>query len=100
MKDIHNTATGNQTGTTNNNGTTPAGNLVALDHWYKNEIMRTRQTVWRWRRKGLIKCTNMAGRLYIGRDEIARFEAMIANGELAQEPSGCAAGNIEQPQAA
>jgi Asp/Glu/hydantoin racemase len=29
-----------------------------------------------------------------------RFEAMIANGALAQEPSGCAAGNIEQPQAA
>jgi len=82
------------------NETTPAGNLVALDDWCKNGIMRTRQTVWRWRRKGLIKCKNMAGRLYIGRDEIARFEAMIANGELAQEPSGCAAVNIEQPQAA
>jgi hypothetical protein len=82
------------------NETTPAGNLVALDDWCKNGIMRTRQTVWRWRRKGLIKCSNNAGRLYIGRDEIARFEAMIANGELAQEPSGCAAKSIEQPQAA
>ena len=100
MKDIHNFAAGDRSGTPNSNTNTPAGNLVALDAWYKNGIKRSRQTVWRWRRKGLIKCKNVMGRLYIARDEIARFEAMIANGELAQDPSGCAAGSIEQPQAA
>ena len=100
MKDIHNFAAGDRSGTTNNNATTSAGNLVALEDWYKNGIKRCRQTVWRWRKRGLIKCSNKAGRLYIGRDEIARFEAMIANGALAQEPSGCAAGSMEQPQAA
>jgi len=99
MKYIHNSAAATRSGTTNN-GTIPAGNLVALDDWCRNGIKRKRQTVWRWRKKGLIKCMNMAGRLYIARDEIARFEAMIANGILAQEPSGCTAAGMAQPQAA
>jgi hypothetical protein len=61
----------------------PASRLVPLGRWAR-EIDRTPSTVWRWRKAGLISVQNVAGRLFIHRDEIARFEAAVAAGELAK----------------
>ena len=58
-------------------------NLVALDLWRK-QIGLTAATVWRWRRRGWIEVINIAGRLYISREAIARFEQAAAAGEFSQ----------------
>jgi len=57
------------------------GNIVSFDSWL-NSINRTRCTGWRWRRDGLISTQNVFGKLYITRDEIARFEARALSGEF------------------
>jgi hypothetical protein len=60
-----------------------ASNLIALDLW-RNEFGKTAATIWRWRKKGWLQVVNIAGRLYVSRDEIARFEARAGSGEFAK----------------
>ncbi len=57
------------------------GNLVAFDGWLES-LDKTRTTGWRWRKEGLIKTVNIFGKLYITRDEIARFERRAIAGEF------------------
>lgn len=61
----------------------PASNLIALDHW-REQIGKTSPTIWRWRKRGWLQVTNIAGRLYLSRDEIRRFEARVLAGEFSQ----------------
>jgi predicted site-specific integrase-resolvase len=56
--------------------------LIALEKWLE-EIGRTPTTAWRWRRKGFLKVVNICGRLYVSRDEIARFMTHAESGEFA-----------------
>lgn len=58
-----------------------AGNLVSFDGWL-DSLDKTRTTGWRWRRDGLVKTVNIFGKLYITRDEIARFERRALAGEF------------------
>jgi predicted site-specific integrase-resolvase len=58
-------------------------NLVAFDQWLAS-IGLTRTTGYRYRRQGLLNTVNIFGRLYITREEIARFEQRALNGEFAR----------------
>jgi hypothetical protein len=59
-------------------------NLVPITVW--NEQMRISvATSWRWRKHGLIKTVNIHGRIYISREEIARFEQRAGDGEFKRE---------------
>jgi len=58
-----------------------AGTLVSFDGWI-NSLDKTRTTGWRWRRDGVIQTVNVFGKLYITREEIARFEARAISGEF------------------
>jgi hypothetical protein len=62
----------------------PASNLLVYDRWLQ-EIGRTPATGWRYRRRHWISTINIAGRLYITRDEVARFEARAAAGEFSKD---------------
>ena len=62
-----------------------ASNLLSFDHWLK-EIGKTPATGWRWRQRGWIKTVNIAGRVYVHREEIATFEARAAAGDFSQTP--------------
>jgi hypothetical protein len=55
--------------------------LVAFEAWLSS-INRTPVTGWRWRKRGLIRTTNILGRLYVSRKEIADFERRAAAGEF------------------
>jgi hypothetical protein len=59
--------------------------LVPLTRWAE-EIGRTTSTIWRWRKFGWIRTTNICGKLYVAKEEIERFEARAAAGEFAKEP--------------
>ena len=60
-----------------------ASNLVALDQW-RDQIGKTAATIWRWRKAGWIEVINIAGRLYISRAAITRFEEAAAAGKFAR----------------
>jgi len=60
------------------------GNLVSYFGWL-GTLGRTRTTGWRWRRSGLIEVVNIFGKLYVTRDEIARFERRAMSGEFHKE---------------
>lgn len=60
------------------------GNIVSFDAWL-NSLNRTRCTGWRWRKKGLISTQNVFGKLYITREEIARFEKRAIAGQFHKE---------------
>jgi hypothetical protein len=61
----------------------PASNLIALEHW-REQIDKTAATIWRWRRLGWLTTVNINGRVYLTRDEIARFETRAAAGEFSK----------------
>jgi hypothetical protein len=44
-------------------------------------------TVWRYRKKGMLRTVNICGRQYILRAEIARFNERAAAGEFAKPPN-------------
>jgi len=58
--------------------------MVSFDVWL-NSLNRTRCTGWRWRKNGLISTQNVFGKLYITRDEIARFEKRAIAGQFHKE---------------
>lgn len=62
-----------------------AGNLVSYFGWLET-LDKTRTTGWRWRKNGLIKTVNIFGKLYVTREEIARFESRATSGEFHREP--------------
>lgn len=45
----------------------------------------TRTTGYRYRKRGLIHCVNIFGRLYVTRDEIERFERRAIAGDSHQD---------------
>jgi hypothetical protein len=61
----------------------PASNLIPFDQWLES-IDKTPATGWRWRKRGWISTINIAGRVYIDRAEIKRFEERAANGEFSK----------------
>jgi hypothetical protein len=67
-----------------------ASGLVALTV-YRRQLGRSKATIWRYRRNNWLKTVNVLGKLYVTRESIAEFEAMMLSGELAKEPHGCAA---------
>jgi hypothetical protein len=44
-------------------------------------------TIWRWRKKAWIATINIAGRQYITRAEIERFNSRAEAGEFARDPA-------------
>lgn len=58
--------------------------MLALDKFIE-ETGLSPVTVWRFRKKGWLVCVNIAGRLYITREEIAKFNARAVAGEFAKE---------------
>jgi hypothetical protein len=61
----------------------PTSSLVSFERWLE-EIGKTPATGWRWRKRGWIKTVNIAGRLYISREEIAEFERRASAGEFSK----------------
>ena len=59
-------------------------NLFPFDDYIKGRGL-TRYTGWRYRKQGLLKTVNIFGRLYIERDEVARFEARAIAGDFHKE---------------
>ena len=58
---------------------------------YRRQLGVSKTTLWRYRRNGWLKCFNVLGKLFVTRESIAEFEAMMRSGKLAKEPHGCAA---------
>lgn len=59
------------------------GDLVILESWIES-IGVTRTTAWRWRQRGLFHVTNVFGRNYVSRTEIANFELRAKSGEFSK----------------
>ncbi len=59
----------------------PVGDLVLFNRWLES-IGITAATAWRWRRDGLISTVNISGRVYVSRNEIARFEKCAGRGDF------------------
>jgi hypothetical protein len=57
--------------------------VVSLSSW-TIRLGVTPVTVWRWRRKGWLKVTNICGRLYLSHSAIADFNERAERGEFAQ----------------
>ena len=64
------------------NGTTTA---MALDKWVEM-VGITGVTAWRWRKRGIIRTTNIAGRQYVLPDDHAEFLRRAAAGDFAIQP--------------
>jgi hypothetical protein len=45
----------------------------------------TKTTAWRWRKRGWLKVTNIAGKLYVSAEDDAEFNRRAKAGEFAQE---------------
>ncbi len=60
------------------------GDLISFDQWLRS-IGMSRATGWNFRRRGAIKVENVYGRLYVSRQEIARFEERCRAGEFARK---------------
>lgn len=63
---------------------TDPGTLFPFDDYLKGRGL-TRITGYRYRKQGLLKTVNIFGRLYIERDEVARFEARAIAGDFHRE---------------
>jgi hypothetical protein len=57
-------------------------NLVCFNKWL-NQIGVTSTTGWRWRKRGVLRTTNIYGRLYISEAAIAEFLRRANDGEFA-----------------
>lgn len=55
--------------------------LMTYDSWLKS-IPASSTTGWRWRREKMVETINIAGRVYISREAIARFLSRAAAGEF------------------
>ena len=57
--------------------------LIPFNRWLRS-IGKSRVTGWNWRKQGIVRVTNVFGRIYISRTEIARFEQRATSGEFAR----------------
>ena len=64
----------------------PASDLVSYDRWLE-EIGISSPTGWRWRKRGLIPTTNINGRVYVRRSDVAAFERRAQAGDFARTPT-------------
>jgi hypothetical protein len=55
-------------------------------HKFVKDIGVSRTTAWRWRKVGFIETVNLAGKPYVTRSEIDRFNSRLAAGEFAELP--------------
>lgn len=62
----------------------PTANLIPYDAWLYDR-RTSRVTGWRYRKSGLIATINIFGRVYVSRDEIAKFERRALAGEFSRE---------------
>jgi hypothetical protein len=60
-----------------------ASPIILLNHFLQS-LGVTPATGWRWRKKKWIATLNIAGRVYISRSEIDRFQQRVAAGEFAK----------------
>jgi hypothetical protein len=61
----------------------PASPIVLFDRFLES-LGVTSSTGWRWRKLNWLKTLNIAGRVYIARSEIERFQQRVAAGEFAK----------------
>ena len=64
--------------------------LLAYRKWLADTGV-SKTTGWRWIKSGWIRTINIAGRLYVTREEIESFEVRAGNGEFAKPATGAAA---------
>ena len=69
----------------NTNDETASLPMLSLDR-FMQETGLSPTTVWRYRNRGWLAVVNIAGRLYVTREEIGRFNARAAAGEFAKPP--------------
>jgi hypothetical protein len=60
--------------------------IMSLDKFIEHTGLSA-VTVWRYRKKGMLRTVNICGRQYILRAEIARFNERAAAGEFAKPPN-------------
>jgi hypothetical protein len=72
---------GNIEKSTNEISGAPASPII-LFALFLDSLGVTPPTGWRWRKLGWIRTLNIAGRVYISRDEIDRFQQRAASGEF------------------
>ncbi len=63
---------------------TTSSNLLLFGRWLK-DLGRSECTGWRWRKNNWVSTLNLAGRIYITRAEILRFEQRATRGEFSLE---------------
>lgn len=61
----------------------PISNLVPFTAW-REALSISLSTGHRYRRRGMITVENIFGKLYVTREEIARFEQRASQGEFAR----------------
>ena len=59
--------------------------LTSLTSWIAS-VGVTKTTAWRWRQKGWLRVTNIAGKLYMAAEDAAEFYRRAKAGEFSQEP--------------
>jgi hypothetical protein len=64
--------------------TTTTPKLVSFNRWL-DQMGVTPTTGWRWRKKGILRTTNIYGRLYLTEDAAAEFHRRATAGEFALE---------------
>ena len=71
--------------------------FVAYRKWlFESGISDT--TGWRWVKKGWLHPINIAGRLYLTKEDIAAFQARAERGEFAKRPTGAAGRVLRREQ--
>jgi hypothetical protein len=67
-----------------NNSSLPfTANLILFALWLRS-IPLTSTTGWRYRQRGWISTVNLCGRVFVTKDEIARFERRAIAGEFSK----------------
>ncbi|MBI4658532.1 MAG: hypothetical protein HY735_06735 [Verrucomicrobia bacterium] len=64
-----------------------ASPMVSLS-WWMEQMGVGACTVWRWRKRGMLRVTNIYGRLYLSQEAIAEFNARAQRGEFTPEAKG------------
>ena len=59
--------------------------MVSLSLWAQ-QMGVSACTIWRWRKRGMLRATNIYGRLYLSQEAVAEFNARAQRGEFAREP--------------
>ena len=70
------------------------GGFQCLKDWRKNTIKRSRSTIHRWRKLGIIREEGLRefyGKLYISTGEMAHVDSLIASQAFSKPLHGCAA---------